>query len=141
MDTLKELMQVRPVIGRRIRHNGDAESVWLLPVEQLLVNDIVRVLPGERIPSDGVVVKGMSMVSKQAVNRVTPSFEAKQVQDKVSAGMINATDVLEVKLTSAGCHSSFEQRLEQARAEHDAKGLWERLWDHLSDDYKPSYNQ
>ncbi|MGM9530082.1 MAG: hypothetical protein ACI3XH_08835 [Phascolarctobacterium sp.] len=140
MDTFKELMAVRPVIGRRIRHDGAAESAWLLPIEQLAAGDIVRVMPGERIPSDGVVVKGMSMVSKQAVNRMSPTFEAKAELDKVSAGLLNGTDVLEVRLTSAGCHSSFEQRLEQARAEQDAKGVMERLWSHLSDDFKPSYN-
>lgn len=141
METLKELMEIRPVVGRRIRHDAAGESQWLLPVEQLVAGDVVRVLPGERIPADGVIVKGMSMVSKQAVNHLIPSFEAKQLQDKVGAATINATDILEIKLTCDGKCSSFEQKLEQARAEHDAKGLMERLWSHLSEDFKPSYNQ
>ena len=140
MDNLKKLMAIRPVIGRRIRQAETEESIWLLPVEQLKAGDIVRVLPGERIPVDGVVMKGMSMVSKQAVNPIIPTFDVKAIDDKVCAGTINAKDVLEVRLSCDGKCSSFEQKLEQARAEQDAKGVMERFWNHLCEDFKPSYN-
>lgn len=140
MYELQELLAVRPVIGRRVRYNGAARSEWLLPVEQLAVGDVVSVLPGERIPADGVVVKGVSMVSKQPVNRIAAEFNKKIVGDKVVCGTINGADALEIKVTHTWKHGSFEQRLEQARAEHDRLSCWERFWQHITEQYKTSYN-
>ena len=140
MDELNELLAVRPVVGRRIRYNGAERSEWLLPVEQLAVGDIVSVLPGERIPADGVIVQGVSMVSKRPVNRITAEFRKKEAGDKVACGTINGAAVLEIKVTHAWEHGSFEQRLEQARAERDRLSCWERLWLHITEQYKTSYN-
>ncbi|MDY4919581.1 MAG: hypothetical protein SO119_00650 [Phascolarctobacterium sp.] len=140
MDTLKELQAVRPVIGRRIHIVEGTEKEWLLPVEQLVVGDIVRVKAGERMPADGVVIKGVSLVSKRAVNRIMPSFVKKEAGAKVQAGTINATATLEIKVTSDWQHSGFEQRLEQARAEYDRMSCWDKLWSHLTEEYQPSYS-
>lgn len=80
------------------------------------------------------------MVSKRPVNRIAAEFRKKEVGDKVACGTINGAAALEIEVTHAWEHGSFEQRLEQARAEHDRLSCWERLWLHITEQYKTSYN-
>ena len=54
---LKQFLEAKPVNGRRVRIKNEREYVWLFPVEQLHIGDVVRVFPGERIPMDGVISK------------------------------------------------------------------------------------
>lgn len=140
MHTLEALTAAKPVIGRRVIICKGQEREWLTPVEQLKVGDTLRILPGERIPLDGVIVQGASCVSRHVVSEGAHLLETKQQGDKVYCGTINAAAAIEMRVTADWRHSGFEQRLELAREELDKQSLLVRLWRRVTSSYRPSYN-
>lgn len=140
MHTLEALTAAKPVIGRRIIICKGQEREWLTPVDQLAVGDVLRVLPGERIPVDGIIVQGASCVSRHVVSEGAHLLEEKRQGDKVYCGTINAAAAIEMRVTADWRHSGFEQRLELAREELDKQSCLVRLWRRLTGSYRPSYN-
>lgn len=137
---LAELMAARPVTGRRIRKENEQEKSWLFPVEQLQVGDIVRVLPRERIPLDGIVVSGSTKVNRNMFSTGVPLLYSRQVGDRVFCGTINALEPIDLQVEADWQHSGFQQRLEQARAEESAQFFGRRLWSVLTQAFKPRFN-
>lgn len=140
MRNLEALTAARPVVGRRIKICKGQEREWLMLVEQLAVGDVLRVLPGERIPVDGVVVKGASCVSRKVISEGAHMLEEKRQGDKVYCGTINAASAIEMRVTADWRHSGFEQKLELAREELDRQSWLVRLWRRVNKFYSPSYN-
>ena len=140
MDKWTDLMAAKPVVGRKINVCKGRELVWLTPVEKLAEGDVLRVLPGERIPLDGVVIGGASCVSRQILPRGAHDVETKRVGDKVYCGTLNAAEVMEMRVTADWRRSGFEQKLELAREELDRQSWVAKLWRRVTGTYSPSYN-
>lgn len=122
---LKDLLEAMPVTGRRIRVFKGEECQWIFPVEQLHKGDVVRVLPGERIPSDGVIVDGCSNVTSQPVARISV-YKEKHVGDTVLCGTINCSNTIDVKLTADISASSLQQKINYLQHKYNPC-WWERL--------------
>lgn len=87
-------------------------------IDELEIGDIVRVRPGERIPIDGIVVKGWSSVDESIVTGES-IFVEKQKQDEVVGGSINQYGSIEVKINKVGEETFLQQvvkHVEEARA-------------------------
>ncbi|MFX8569833.1 heavy metal translocating P-type ATPase, partial [Acinetobacter baumannii] len=72
-----------------------------IPAEALIPGDLVRVLPGERIPADGVVVEGFSHVD-EAMLPGEPIPKAKKPGDEVVGGTVNGEGALLVRVSRVG---------------------------------------
>ncbi len=72
-----------------------------VPIEQLRVDDTFVVLPGESIPTDGIVLSGQSAVEESALTGESIPVD-KTVGDAVSAGTLNASGVLTCRATRVG---------------------------------------
>jgi len=92
--SLKKLMELAPNVAR-VRRNDEEE---LLPVEELKIDDLILVKPGERISMDGVVEAGTSAVNQAPITGESmPVF--KEQGDQVFAGTINIDGFLEIRVT------------------------------------------
>ncbi|WP_336249139.1 cation-translocating P-type ATPase [Stomatohabitans albus] len=124
---LRELLKLVPETATRIQ-NGEAVEV---DVKDLLVGDVIKVRPGERIATDGVILVGHSSVDTSAITGESIPVEVVP-GDLVYAGSINASGVLEVEATNAGTDNSLTtivDLIEQAQLE---KGDRARLADRLA---------
>ncbi|MBR0461225.1 MAG: cadmium-translocating P-type ATPase [Erysipelotrichaceae bacterium] len=70
----------------------------IIPIDRLRKNDTVIVRPGESIPQDGIVTKGISSVDESMITGESLPVE-KSVDDTVIGGTVNTTGTLEVKIT------------------------------------------
>jgi len=94
---IAKLMQLAPTTALVKRKEGEVE----VPIEEVHINDIVIVKPGERIPVDGVIIKGESSVNQSMLTGESiPVF--KQINDKIYAGTFNESGALEIKITQMG---------------------------------------
>ena len=90
---LEELVKIMPTTAHLVK-NGDIREV---PVSELQASDIVLVRPGEKIPSDGVVIEGESYVNEALLTGESkPVHKAKE--DKVIGGAINGDGALITKI-------------------------------------------
>lgn len=95
-----------PKTGHRIMDNGRIE---IIAVEDLKINDILRVLPGEPIPMDGEIVKGHTFVGQKAQSDAA-FLVRKDVGDIVSRGTINRYGTVEMRVTRLVTGSTLAQR-------------------------------
>ncbi len=111
---VKRLLDLQPDTARVVRRDQERE----VPIGEVVVSDLVRVRPGERIPVDGVVVSGHSAVDQALVTGEPVPLE-KQQGDQVIGGSINGTGILLIKVTAVGAESFLQQvirHVEDARA-------------------------
>ncbi|MEM2319094.1 MAG: HAD-IC family P-type ATPase, partial [Candidatus Bathyarchaeia archaeon] len=94
---LEELVRIMPTTAHLIK-NGEIVDV---PTTQLQKGDVVLVRPGEKIPSDGVVVEGESSVNEALLTGESKPV-SKTVGDRVVGGAINGEGVLKVQVERIG---------------------------------------
>ena len=96
--SIESLIKLTPKTAYIVREDGDEEEV---KVSGLNSGDIVRVRPGDNIPADGDIIKGLS-----SINEATITGESLPVDKvpgmQVFAGTNNLTGVLDIKVTKAG---------------------------------------
>ena len=101
-----KLIRLTPQTARVLR--GGSEQI--VPAEQVQVGDRLRVLPGESIPVDGIVVSGQTAVD-QAVMTGEPIPVDKTVGDDVSSGTVNRFGAFEMEATKVGEDSSIQRMI------------------------------
>ncbi|MGH7562788.1 MAG: heavy metal translocating P-type ATPase [Gemmatimonadales bacterium] len=94
-NAIAALMETAPHEAR-VRRDGTEVTV---PVEEVLVGELVRVRPGERIPLDGVVTEGLSAVNEAPITGEAMPAD-KTPGGEVYAGSLNGYGALEVRTTS-----------------------------------------
>ncbi|MFC3885172.1 heavy metal translocating P-type ATPase [Bacillus songklensis] len=92
--SIRSLMEIAPKQAL-IRRNGEEFSI---PVEDIAIDDVMIVKPGQKIAMDGVVIKGISTVNQAAITGESVPVE-KASDDEVFAGTLNEEGLLEVRVT------------------------------------------
>ena len=103
---IEKLVHLTPQTARVIS-NG-AEKV--IPAEQVAVNDVIRVLPGETIPVDGVILSGQTSINQAVMTGESLPVD-KTSGDEVSSGTVNQFGAFEMKATKVGEDSSIQRMI------------------------------
>lgn len=115
---IRKLMALAPEEAL-VRRSGVERRI---PVEQLMVGDLVIVGPGERIAADGEVVRGTSAVNEAAITGESIPVD-KGEGDKVFAGTVNGQGSLEFRVTKPASETTLARiakAVEEAQAEKAA---------------------
>lgn len=108
----------------------------LTPIDQVLIDDIVLVKPGEKIPVDGVIVKGQSSVDESMISGEPIPLD-KRAGDLVIGGTINAQSILHVKTTQIGSKTMLAQIIDLVQKAQGSKAPIEALTDRISAVFVP----
>lgn len=92
--SIRQLMDIAPKMARVRRSGGEA----MIPVEEILVGDVMIVSPGEKIAMDGIILSGESAINQAAITGESIPVE-KGPGAEVYAGSLNAQGALEVRVT------------------------------------------
>ena len=103
---IEKLVKLTPQTARVI--DGDSERI--IPAEQVTVGSLLRVLPGETIPVDGVIVSGQTSVNQAVMTGESLPVD-KTVGDEVSSGTVNQFGAFEMKATKVGEDSSIQRMI------------------------------
>lgn len=122
---IEKLVHLTPQTARVIK----VGSEQIIPAEQVQVDDMVRVLPGETIPVDGVITSGQTSINQAVMTGESLPVD-KTIGDEVSSGTVNQFGAFEMKATKVGEDSSIQRmiRLVQSADADKAKivGLADR---------------
>lgn len=129
---IEELMDIRPDYANKI--TGDSISV--VSPAKIVKGDMILVKPGEKIPLDGVVVKGSSFVDTSAL---TGESVPRQVYEgvEVLAGTVNQNGVIEVRVTKLYTESAVSKILELVRNAGSKKAQSEKFITKFAQVYTP----
>ncbi len=107
----ESLLALQPKVARLIgkKEPVATEQIGIeIPVEQVRVGEWLRVLPGEKVPVDGEVVAGQSLVDESMLTG-EPIPVVKQPGDTVTAGTLNQSGVIAMKATRTGEETTLAQ--------------------------------
>ncbi|RQG94032.1 heavy metal translocating P-type ATPase [Natrarchaeobius chitinivorans] len=120
----------------RADDDGRAEEV-VVPLEAVEPGDVMKVRPGEQIPTDGVVVDGESAVDESMVTGESVPVE-KREGDEVVGSTINENGVLLVEATNVGEETAIQQIVERVKEAQARQPDVQRLVDRVSAYFVPA---
>ena len=132
-DAIRKLMDLAPRTARVVRDDREEE----IPVDQVQVNDLVIVRPGERIPVDGVVVGGLSAVYEAMITGEPISAE-KKVGDTAIGATINQTGLLRIRATHVGADTTLNQIIKLVEDAQASRAPIQRLADRVAAVFVPA---
>ncbi|MBI4201655.1 MAG: copper-translocating P-type ATPase [Chloroflexi bacterium] len=130
---IRKLMGLRPRTARVIR-NGQEQDV---PLEQVIVGDVVVVRPGERIPVDGQVLEGTSSVDESMLTGESMPME-KTPGSLVFGATMNKTGSFHFRVTRVGRDTALSQIIRLVEEAQGSKAPIQRLADVVSSYFVPA---
>ncbi|MEG0293461.1 MAG: heavy metal translocating P-type ATPase [Enterococcus sp.] len=127
-DALKKLAELLPDEVIRIKQNGEQETVSLQMVHE---GDVLVVRAGDKMPTDGVIEKGTSIVDEAAVTGESRGV-VKQVDDRVIGGSVNGDGTLQIRVTGTGESGYLAKVMEMVRKAQAEKSKLEALSDKVA---------
>ena len=136
-DAVRKLLDLQPKMAKVIRREGNAEVELEIPIEQVQEGDIMVIRPGERIPTDGIVVDGLSSVDESAVTGESIPVDKKK-NDQVIGATINKSGLLRVKATKVGHDTVLSQIITLVEEARTGKAQMQRLVDKVAKYFVPA---
>jgi copper-transporting P-type ATPase V len=108
----------------------------MVPIEQVAVGDLLRVRPGEKVPTDGEVVAGASAVDESMLTGESVPVD-KAVGDPVTGATVNTSGALTVRATRVGAETALAQIVRLVEDAQASKGHIQRLADRVAGVFVP----
>ena len=103
---IEKLVHLTPRTARRL--DGERETV--IPAEQVVIGDLLRVLPGETVPVDGVITSGQTSINQAVMTGESLPVD-KGVGDDVSSGTVNQFGAFDMRATKVGEDSAIQRMI------------------------------
>ena len=130
---LRKLVKLQPKTATVIRNGVESD----LPVESIRDGDLVLVRPGERIPTDGLIVSGKSSVDESMLTGESLPVE-KTVQDRLMGGTLNQHGSFQYRATALGAGSMLAQIVRLLREAQASRAPIQRIADRISSIFVPT---
>jgi len=131
-DAIRKLLQLSPQIAHVYRNGQEID----VPLEEVIVNDIFIVKPGEKIPVDGVITEGKSSVDEKVITGESMPV-GKNIGDQVIGATINQYGLLRCKAVKVGKDSLLHQIVRMVEEAQATKAPIQRWADLISEYFVP----
>ncbi|NEX91227.1 heavy metal translocating P-type ATPase [Caulobacter sp. 17J65-9] len=131
---IKALLDLAPKTARRVREDGTDEEVT---IDQIVVDDRLRVRPGEKIPVDGAVLEGRVAIDESMVTGESMPV-TKEAGDKVVAGSLNKTGSFVMRAEKVGADTLLSQIVQMVAQAQRSRAPIQRLADQVSGWFVPA---
>jgi len=133
-EALRKLLEMEAETATIVREDGSEEEI---PLEEVTTGDQMKVRPGEKIPTDGVVVDGQSAVDESMVTGESVPVE-KEEGDEVVGSTINENGVLVVEATKVGEDTALQQIVQTVKEAQSRQPDIQNLADRISAYFVPA---
>ncbi|MGH8123002.1 MAG: heavy metal translocating P-type ATPase [Rudaea sp.] len=131
---IRRLLDLAPKTARRVRPSGDEEEIAL---DQVLVGDVLRVRPGEKVPVDGVVMDGSSSIDESLLTGEPIPVE-KRADDRVTGGTLNGSGSVKMRADRIGRDTVLAQIVDLVSQAQRSKAPLQRMADRVSSVFVPA---
>jgi len=138
-EAIKKLvdLQAKEAVLLEFDDEGNIKNEKKIPVDLISVGDILKVYPGEKIPTDGVVTRGASAVDEAMITGESIPV-TKTEGDEVIGSTINEQGVLQVKATKVGSDTALSQIVRLVEEAQSSKAPIQGLADKISSIFVPT---
>src|SRR6478736_392063 len=136
---VRKLLDLQPRMAKVLRPAEGTEEFREveIPVEQIQEGDILVIRPGERIPTDGVIIEGSSSIDESAITGESIPVD-KSKGDEVIGATINKSGLLKVKATKVGQDTVLSQIIRLVEEARTGKAQMQRLVDQVAKYFVPA---
>jgi P-type Cu+ transporter len=131
---IRALLDLSPKLARIMRDDG---SEYDVPLDQVKMGDMLRVRPGEKIPTDGVVLDGLSSVNESMVTGESIPIE-KRTGDKVIGATVNGTGWLLMRAERVGSETMLAQIVQMVSQAQRSRAPIQKLADKVAAWFVPA---
>lgn len=131
-DAIKKLMGLAPKTARVMRDGIEVE----IPTDEVVVDDVIIIRPGEKMPVDGVVIEGLTAVDESMLTGESLPVE-KKLGDKIVGASINKNGSIKYKATKVGKDTALAQIVKLVEDAQGSKAPIARLADIISSYFVP----
>jgi Cu+-exporting ATPase len=131
---IKSLLGLAPRTARRLREDGSEEDV---PLSEIQVGDRLRVRPGEKVPTDGVVLEGTTSVDESMLTGEPVPVE-KAPGAKVTGGTVNGTGSIVIRAERVGADTVLSQIVKMVGEAQRSRAPIQRLADVVAGWFVPA---
>lgn len=121
---LKKLIDLAPLQGRVIKDGKE----MMIPSSEIQTKDILRVLPGETIPVDGILISGETSVEQSIMTGESLPVD-KELGDKVFCGTMNCFGSIDIEATKVGKDSSLQKLIKMVADAENKQAPMQRIAD------------
>ncbi|KAL1097989.1 hypothetical protein V6Z11_D05G071400 [Gossypium hirsutum] len=138
-DALAKLTDLAPDSACLLILDDDGNVVSEVAISTQLIqrNDIIKIIPGEKVPVDGIVIDGQSYVNESMITGEAQPI-AKKPGDKVIGGTMNENGCLLVKATHVGSETALSQIVQLVEAAQLARAPIQKIADRISRFFVPA---
>jgi P-type Cu+ transporter len=129
---VRKLLDLRPATARVIRDGMEKE----IPADEIQVDDILVIKPGEKIPTDGIVIEGDSAIDEKMITGESLPVD-KTLGDQVIGATMNKQGFLKIKATKVGKETTLSQIVHIIEEAQSSTGHIQRLVDSVSAKFVP----
>jgi Cu+-exporting ATPase len=130
---IKALLGLAPKTARRL-HNGSEEDI---PLAHVMVNDRLRIRPGEKVPVDGVVIDGHTSIDESMVTGEPVPVE-KGPADRVTGGTVNGTGTVVIRAERVGNDTLLAQIVRMVSEAQRSRAPIQKLADLIAAYFVPA---
>ncbi|KAI9194709.1 hypothetical protein LWI28_008486 [Acer negundo] len=138
-DALAKLTDLAPDTAHLLTLDGEGNVISEMNISTQLIqrNDIIKILPGEKVPVDGIVIDGQSHVNESMITGEAIPI-SKRPGDNVIGGTMNENGCLLVKATHVGSETALSQIVQLVEAAQLARAPVQKLADQISKFFVPT---
>jgi Cu+-exporting ATPase len=131
-EAIKKLMGLQPKTAKVVRDGVEMD----IPIEQLVIGDVIVVKPGEKVPVDGIIVEGNSSLDESMITGESIPVD-KTIDDEVIGATINKFGSFKFKATKIGKDTVLSQIIKLVEDAQGSKAPIQRLADKISGIFVP----
>ncbi|MFX1574095.1 MAG: heavy metal translocating P-type ATPase [Promethearchaeota archaeon] len=131
-EAIKKLIGLQPKTATLLKDDQEIE----IPIEEIEKGDVLVVRPGEKVPVDGVVVKGKSKIDESMITGES-KYISKEIGSNVIGATVNQTGLLQIETEKIGKETMLFQIIEFVKEAQSRKGAKQRLADRVSSYFVP----
>lgn len=131
-EAINKLIELQPEKVTLV-YEGREENIL---TEDVKIGDIIKVVPGERIAVDGIVIKGNTTIDNSAITGESMPLDI-EVNDNIMAGSVNNSGLIYIKATSTGTNSTISKIINLMEEASATKAPISKLADKISSIFVP----
>ena len=136
-NAVRKLLDLQPRMAKVIKRGEAGIEEIEIPIEQIQEGEVMVIRPGERIPTDGIVIEGSSSVDESAITGESIPVDKKK-EDEVIGATINKSGLLKVKATKIGQDTVLSQIITLVEEARTGKAQMQRLVDQVAKYFVPA---
>jgi Cu+-exporting ATPase len=136
-NAVRKLLDLQPRMAKVIKRGETGIEEIEIPIEQIQEGEVMVIRPGERIPTDGIVIEGSSSVDESAITGESIPIDKKK-GDEVIGATINKSGLLKVKATKIGQDTVLSQIITLVEEARTGKAQMQRLVDRVAKYFVPA---